>query len=81
MNFGSSGVKWVRPHDLGGGALFGSGGVIWDSSDQMVELKSNLTNFHACNIMSKQVTLGEQFKMQTFEALALQVPGGHFLIF
>ena len=31
--------------------------------------------------MSKQVTLGEQFRKQTFEALALQVPGGHFLIF
>ena len=31
--------------------------------------------------MSKQVTLGEQFQKQTFEALALQVPGGHFLIF
>ena len=30
--------------------------------------------------MSKQ-TLGEQFQKQTFEALALQVPGGHFLIF
>ena len=34
-----------------------------------------------CNIMSKQVTLGEQFQKQTFEALALQGPGGHFLIF
>ena len=31
--------------------------------------------------MSKHVTLGEQFQKQTFEALALQVPGGHFLIF
>ena len=31
--------------------------------------------------MSKYVTLGEQFQKQTFEALALQVPGGHCLIF
>ena len=31
--------------------------------------------------MSKQVTLGEHFQKQTFEAIALQVPGGHFLIF
>ena len=31
--------------------------------------------------MSKHVTLVEQFQKQTFEALALRVPGGHFLIF
>ena len=33
------------------------------------------------DVMSKQVTLGEQFQKHTFEALALQVLGGHFLIF
>ena len=26
-------------------------------------------------------SLGETFQKETFEALALQVPGGHFLIF
>ena len=31
--------------------------------------------------MSKQATLGENVQKETFKALALQVPGGHFLIF